>query len=83
MKIKTEEAIEEFNEELTQFLSTDTINPKEDEFTFIKQFGDGQAIIAKMVKENGERTLKFEILDTVFFAEKSEDTLAIFGAEDE
>lgn len=83
MKVKTEEAIKKFNEELTQFLSTDMINSKEDEFTFIKQFGDGQAIIAKMVEEDGERTLKYEIIDSLFFAEKTEDTLDIFGGEDD
>ncbi|USJ19548.1 hypothetical protein [Lactococcus formosensis] len=83
MKVKTEEAIKKFNEELTQFLSTDMINSKEDEFTFIKQFGDGQAIIAKMVAEDGERTLKYEIIDSLFFAEKTEDTLDIFGGEDD
>ncbi|WP_339000243.1 hypothetical protein VNN37_00660 [Lactococcus garvieae] len=58
MKVKIEEAIKEFNKEFDQFLSTDVVNTKEDEFTYIKQFGDGQAIMARMVDEEGKRTLK-------------------------
>lgn len=83
MKVKVEEAIKEFNKEFDQFLSTDVVNTKEDEFTYVKQFGDDQAIMARMVEEEGKRTLKYEIMDSLFFAEKSEATLDIFGGEDE
>lgn len=79
MKVKTEEVIQEFYKELNHFLSTDKINVKEDEFTYIKQLGDGQAIIARLVNEESGRTVKIDVNDSVFFAEKSEDTLDIFG----
>lgn len=83
MKIDYNEAMSAFNEEFINFLKSRAVNPKEDEFTFIKPFGDNQAIIAKIVKENGERNIQFNISDTVFFAKKSEDTLDIFVTSDE
>lgn len=79
MKVKTEEVIQDFYKELNHFLSTDKINAKEDEFTYIKPLGDGQAIIARLVNEESGRTVKIDVNDSVFFAEKSEDTLDIFG----
>ena len=83
MKIEYNEAMSAFSEEFSEFLKSGAVNPKEDEFTFIKQFGDNQAIIARMIEENGERELKFNVSDTVFFAKKSEDTLDIFVNSDE
>ena len=57
-----------------------------DEWTFVKQFADDQAIIIHPEEDDGERTINVRVNDEIFIGAKSEDWLDIFsedGGQDE
>ncbi|SON66812.1 protein of unknown function [Latilactobacillus sakei] len=55
-----------------------------DEWTFVKRFADGQAIIIHPEEDDdGERTINVRVNDEIFIGAKSEDWLDIFSEDGE
>jgi aromatic ring-cleaving dioxygenase len=83
--IDTQEAISSTVVEATDFIKETLGNEalKTDEWTYIKQFADGQSItIHPTNDDDGERTIHMDVIDNVFVGEKSEAWLDIFNEEE-
>ena len=55
------------------------IDPKEDEYTIIQPYGDGNAIIIRVVDDEDGRTIKAEVSDTVVVLPAKDGVLDVFA----
>lgn len=54
------------------------IDVKEDDFTIVQPYDDGQSITISVADEDGERTMKTVVNDSTIVLEKHKGTLDIF-----
>ncbi|WAX12395.1 hypothetical protein EC55P1_00003 [Enterococcus phage EC55P1] len=55
------------------------IDHKEDEYTIVQPYDDGNAIIVRVVEEEGGRTIKVEVSDTVVVLPAKDGVLDVFA----
>lgn len=77
-KINTQQAIEQVGTDGIIKAEQYGINVTNDEFKIVQPFDEGNAIVLSVVKEDGERTVKYEVTDTVIILEKKQGTLDVF-----
>lgn len=77
-KINTQQAIEQVGTDGIIKAEQYGIDVANDEFKIVQAFDEGNAIVLSVVKEDGERTVKYEVTDTVIILEKKQGTLDVF-----
>lgn len=80
MKLNTTEELQELTKKYKEVVEAQGINIKEDEFTVIQQYDDGNIISLSVeeAEEDGKRKLKILVNDATFILPKKEGTLDVF-----
>lgn len=73
---------EEMNDLITRALPVFEeleIDHKEDEYTIVQPYGDGNAIIIRVVEDEDGRTIKVEVSDSVIVLPAKDGVLDVFA----
>lgn len=79
MKYDTNKEINETADAAKPILEELEIDLKEDEYVIVQPYGDGNAIILRVVEEEDGRTIKVEVSDSVVVLPAKDGLLDVFA----